>query len=62
MRISRSPPFQAFHAIQELSAHFTNLCFAVICKFLGDFWEEVVFLKGLTKFGEIRNIEDLICF
>ena len=49
-------------AIQKLSAHFTNLCFAVICKFLGDFWGEIVFLKGLVKFGEIRNIEDLICF
>ena len=51
--------------MQKLSADFTNLCFAVICKFLGDFrdfWEEVVFLKGLVKFGEIRNIEDLICF
>ena len=34
----------------------------MICKFLGDFWEEIVFLKGLVKFGEIRNIEDLICF
>ena len=28
----------------------------------GDFWEEIVFLKGLVKFGEIRNIEDLFCF
>ena len=26
---------------------------------LGDFWEEIVFLKGLVKFGEIRNIEDV---
>ena len=34
----------------------------MICKFLGDFWQEIVFLKGLVKFGEIRNIEDLICF
>ena len=55
----------AFQAIQKLSANFTNLCFAVICKFwgyFGDFWEEIVFLKGLVKFGEIMNIEDLICF
>ena len=39
--------------------------FAVIYKFLGDFgefFEEIVFLKELVKFGEIRNIEDLICF
>ena len=28
----------AFQAIQKLYAHFTNLCFSVICKFLGDFW------------------------
>jgi len=26
----------------------------------GDVWEEIVFLKGLVKFGEIRNIEDLM--
>ena len=37
MRISRSR-FQ-------LSAHFTKLRFAVIIKFCGDFWEEIVFLK-----------------
>ena len=43
----------AFQAIQKLSAHFTNLYFAMICKFLGDFWEEILFLKGLVKFGEI---------
>ena len=24
---------------------------------LGDFWKEIVFLKGLVKFGEIRNIK-----
>ena len=28
---------------------------------MGDFWKEIVFLKGIVKFGEIRNIEDLIC-
>ena len=27
----------AFQAIQKLYAHFTNLCFAMICKFLDDF-------------------------
>ena len=26
----------------------------------GDVWEEIVFLKGLVKFGEIRNIKDLM--
>ena len=39
-----------------------HLCFAMICKFLEDFWEEMIFIKGLVKFGEIRNIEDLFCF
>ena len=27
----------AFQAIQKLYAHFTKLCVAVFCKFLGDF-------------------------
>ena len=42
-------------------AHFTKLCLVVLSKFLGDFgdvWD--VFLKGLVKFGEIRNIQDLM--
>ena len=25
---------------------------------LGDFWEEIVVLEGIVKFGEIRNNED----
>ena len=39
----------AFQVIQKLYAHFTRLCLAGFCKFLGDFWEcleEIVFLKG----------------
>ena len=35
----------------------TNLCFAVICKFLGEFWQEMVFLKGLVKFREIKILK-----
>ena len=27
---------------------------------LGDAWEEIVFLKGLVKFGEIRNVINII--
>ena len=53
----------AFQVIQKLYAHFTKLCLAVFCKFLvifGDVWKEIVFLKGLVKFGEIRNIKDLM--
>ena len=49
----------AFQAIQKPYAHFTKLCIAVFCKFWGDVWEEIVFLKGLVKFREIRNIKDL---
>ena len=26
----------------------------------GGIWKEIVFLKGLVKFGEIRNIKDLM--
>ena len=46
-----------------------NLCCGVFCEFLGDFWvifgymwEEIVFLEGLVKLREIRNIEDLVKF
>ena len=44
---------------KTLCSFHKSVCFAVICKFwviLGDFWQEIVFLKGLVKFGEIRNI------
>ena len=50
----------SFQVIQKLYAHFTNPRLAGFCKFLGDFWEEIVSLKGLVKFGEIRNIKDLM--
>ena len=39
-----------------------NLCYGNFCKFLGDFREKIVFLEGLVKFREIRNIEDLVKF
>ena len=42
-----------------------NLCCEVFCEFLGDFWVYlggVVFLEGLVKLREIRNIEDLVKF
>ena len=29
---------------------------------LGYIWEEIVFLEGLVKLREIRNIEDLMKF
>ena len=58
-----SLPFQHVSSIPKTLAHFTKLCLAVFCKFLGDFWdvwEEIVFLKRLVKFGQIRNIKDLM--
>ena len=42
-----------FHTIGGIQS-----VYAVIYKFLDDFWEEIVFLKALVNFGEIRNIED----
>ena len=39
----------AFQAIQKLSAHFTNLCFAVICKFLGFFFGRDSFSQRISK-------------
>ena len=35
-------------------------CFANFLAIFGDVWKEIVFLKGLVKFGEIRNIKDLM--
>ena len=49
-----------FLSIQKPFAHYTILCFGIFCKFLGIFGIERVFLKGLVKLREIRNIEDLM--
>ena len=53
-----------FQAIKNLSAYPTYLCFGPFCKFFGDFliYLEIVFLKGLVKFMEIGNFEDLGLF
>ena len=51
--------------IEKLYHHPVNLCCGVFCEFLGDFWiylGGVVFLEGLVKLREIRNIEDLVKF
>ena len=43
----------------------TIITCGVFCEFLGDFWVYlggVVFLEGLVKLREIRNIEDLVKF
>ena len=39
-----------FQAMLKLYAHYINHCWAVLCKFLGDFWafleRDIFFLKG----------------
>ena len=35
-------------------------CFVNFWVIFGYVWEEIVFLKGVVKFREIRNIEDLM--
>ena len=35
-------------------------CFVNVWVIFGDVWEEIVFLKGLVKFREIRKIGDLM--
>ena len=47
-------------AIQKLYAHLHEPMFWGVCVFLDICLEEIVFLKGLVKFREITNIEDLI--
>ena len=54
-----------FKAIKNLYAHFTYQSFGPFCKFLVIFrsiWRQIVFLKGLVKFMEIGNFEDLVLF
>ena len=35
-------------------------CFVNFLVIFGYIWEEIDFLKGLVKFGEIGNVEDLM--
>ena len=54
-----------FQAIQKPYYYPVNLYCGVFCEFLGDFWVYLggeVFLEGLVKLREIRNIEDLVKF
>ena len=37
-------------------------CFAKFLVIFGYIWMEIVFLKGLERFREIREIEDLMKF
>ena len=48
---------------KKLYAHFTILCLAVVCKFLGDFRKYLAgdsFSQRIEKLREIRNFEDLM--
>ena len=50
----------------QKTVHFLrNLCFAELCKFLGNFWGYLggylgVFLNGLVKFKKIRDVINVI--
>ena len=61
MRISRSRFKQSKNSLL-VSQIYVLRRFVKFWMILGDFWEEIVFLKGLVKFGEMGNIEDLIFF
>ena len=52
-----------FQAVKNLFSHSTCLCFKLFCKFWGDFWVYLginSFLKGLVKFMEMGDLEDLM--
>ena len=59
MRISRSS-FKHSQNPLFISQSYVWRCFVSFLVNFGDVWEEIVFLKGLVKFGEIRNIKDLM--
>ncbi len=37
-------------------------CFVNVWGILGDFWEEILFLRGLVKFTEIKSMSDFMLF
>ena len=43
-----------------ISQSYVKRWFVIFLVIFGDIWKEIVFLKGLVKFGEIRNIKDLM--
>ena len=68
---TRPDEFFVHNPIQKL--YYTSLCFAkssitrvYVLRFFnfwvifGEVWGEIVFLKGLVKFREIRDIEDVM--
>ena len=59
MRISRLR-FKQSRNSMLISQSYDKRCFVNFLVIFGDVWKEIVFLKGLVKFGEIRNIKDLM--
>ena len=59
MRISRLR-FKQSRNSMLVSQSYDKRCFVNFLVIFGDVWKEIVFLKGLVKFGEIRNIKDLM--
>ena len=59
MRISRLR-FKQSRKSMLISQSDDKRCFVNFLVIFGDVWKEIVFLKGLVKFGEIRNIKDLM--
>ena len=59
MRISRSR-FKHSRNPLLISQSYVKRCFVNFWVIFGDVWKEIVFLNRLVKFGEIRNIKDLM--
>ena len=59
MRISRSR-FKHSQNPLLIPQSYVKRCFVNFLVIFGGVWKEIVFLKGLVKFGEIRNIKDLM--
>ena len=61
MKISRSRFKQSKNPLL-ISRSYVVRCFVNFWVIFGYIWVEIVFLKGLEKFREIRKIEDLMKF
>ena len=61
MKISRSRFKQSRNPLL-ISRSYVAGCFVNFWVIFGYIWVEIVFLKGLEKFREIRKIEDLMKF
>ena len=70
---STDPKYKGWKTLKTISAAFQGIQKALLIPYifglqyfvnfwtiLGDVWEAIVFLKGLVKFRQIRNIGDLM--